>query len=157
MPNTVVLTETFSTWAAASAAKNRLAQSGGFQRFGIHALNVERTRDDFELRIEADAAHRHEIEHLLRSGAPLYGLPKDQSWPEPGLVSPVVMLGIAAAAGIFIYRMLSRGSRQERGLERRWTERPISRRAARRTRGRDRQHEADQRAGIRSHDEGYAV
>jgi hypothetical protein len=157
MPDTIVVTETYSTWAAANAARNRLTQSGGFQRFGIHAVNVERTRDDFELRIEADPAHRDDITHLLRSGAPLYTQPKDQSWPEPGLVSPVVMLGIAAAAGIFVYRMLSRGSRRQAGAERRLAWPSGEHRAVTAPSRHGRQHDADQRAGIRSHDEGYAL
>jgi hypothetical protein len=155
MANTVVLTETFSTWAAASAAKNRLAQSGGFQRYGIRALNVERARDDFELRIEADAAHRDEIEHLLRTGAPLYTRPKHATWPEPGLISPVAMLGIAAAAGIVVYRILSRSSRKDLRAAARST--PPPREHVSPMQRQDWQHEADQRAGIRSHEQGYAI
>ena len=82
--------------------------------------------------------------------------------PEPGLTSPVLIVGIAAAAGIVAYKLLNR----RHGHSRRGQDRPkrntshqawTQDRARSQSWGGDPQYEADQRAGLRSHAEGYAV
>jgi hypothetical protein len=162
MTSTVVITERFPTWAAASAAKNRLALNGGFQRLGIEDANVERDRDDFALVIHADHSHAEEIDHLLRSSGTLFNHPLgDRPEAEPGLRHSFLIFGVAAAAGAILYTLFRRRSRrQDTTYEETDLSADIQRWGAGRddeTDGERRQLELDQRAGLRSHDEGYAV
>ena len=76
--------------------------------------------------IHADESHTDEIEELLRSGGVMFNPPVGgRSEREPGLTSrftPVLILSIAAAAGITAYKLLNRAygpRREERQRERR--------------------------------------
>ena len=92
----IVITERFPTWAAASAARNRLYQNGGVQRFGIEHANIDRIGSEFALMIHTDEAHRSDIEHLLRSSGTMFDRPLGQRpGSEPGFASPLLIFGIA--------------------------------------------------------------
>src|SRR5215213_6297858 len=100
----IVITERFPTWAAASAARNRLYQNGGVQRFGIEHANIDRIGSEFALMIHTDEAHRSDIEHLLRSSGTMFDRPLGQRpGSEPGLASPLLIFGIAVVAGGVLY------------------------------------------------------
>jgi len=169
MPNTVTLTERFPTWAAASAARNRLAQSGGFSRYGIADASIDRIGSEFALVIHTDEAHRNEIDALLRSSGTMFNRPLGQrSHNQPGLTSPIVIFGIGAVLGAVLFTWFTRRHRgrdqptlwREEGLWEPELSRDLDRWHAGRDDEQEWQHqqlERDQRAGLRSHAEGYAV
>ena len=67
MRNVVTVSQRYPTWAAAYAARERLAEDGGFDGHGIERIDIERWAGRFELLVRTDEFHRDEIEHLLRS------------------------------------------------------------------------------------------
>jgi hypothetical protein len=108
MRNTVTVTQTFPTWAAAYEARGRLAEEDGFDRFGIDDIEIGRLGPEFELLIRTDEFHRDQIEHLLRSSGTNLNPPatmEGRRWPS---VAPVVLLGAAALTGVGLYALLSR-------------------------------------------------
>ena len=163
MPNTVVIAERFPTWAAASEARNRLAHNGGFQRYRIEGANIDHIGSEFALMIHTDETHRDEIEHLLRPSGTMFGRPLEaRPSSEPGLASPLLIFGLAVVTGGVLYSLLQR--RYERSQEPEHWDDDLSANAERRSAGREdeqewqhRQLESDQRAGLRSHAEGFAV
>jgi len=162
MQSRATVTQLFATWAAANDTRDRLAQGEGFSRYGIDRIDIERRGGGFELLIRTDEFHRDQIEHLLRSSGTTFNRSAaSRPLAEAGLSSPFMIFGIAAAVGAAAYLLWSQrsGSRQARTARtygrsldhRRWDEddaRPWLR---------DRQYERDQRAGLRSHAEGFAV
>jgi hypothetical protein len=154
----VTVTQRFPTWADANAARDRLARDDGFDRYGIERIDIERLGPDFELLIRTTEFHRDHIEHLLRSsGTPFNPPAAERAWAGPGLIRSLLYFGIAAAAGALLYGLYGRDD----GTERRQAKRPV-----RRLRGGERDDdrqwqrerlERDQREGMRSHAEGYAI
>ena len=65
----VTVTQGYPSWAAANAARDHLAQDGGFARYGIERIDIARDGGAFELLIRTVEFHRDQIEHLLRSRA----------------------------------------------------------------------------------------
>ena len=162
MQSRATVTQPFATWAAANDARDRLAADDGFSRYGVERIDIERRGRRFELLIRTDEFHRDQIEHLLRSSGTAFNRPApSRPLTEAGLSSSFMIFGFAAAAGAAAYLLWSKrsGKRQTRTSQtfarspdhRRWDEddaRPWLR---------DRQYERDQRAGLRSHAEGFAV
>src|SRR5215213_11820413 len=109
MPNSVVITERFPTWAAASEARNRLAHNGGFQRYRIEGANIDHIGSEFALMIHTDETHRDEIEHLLRSSGTMFDRPLGtRPGREQGLTSPLLIFGLAVVAGGVLYSLVQR-------------------------------------------------
>ena len=111
MEKTAVITERFASWAAASAARNRLALNGGFARYGIDHANIDPVGSEFALVIHMEEAHRREIEDLLRSSGTMFNRPlRERPAHEPGLASPFLIFGIAAVTGAALYSLFKRRS-----------------------------------------------
>jgi hypothetical protein len=158
MRNTVTVTRRFPTWAAANEVRDRLAANGGFERYGIDRIAIERLRGEFELVIRTDEFHRGSIEHQLHSFAMLDSS-AERPWAEAGLTSSLWLFGIAAVAGAALYglfRWHDQGSdpRQPlgRGRDRHWDD----------PRGEDWREQGGksgsyQREGLRSREDGYAI
>jgi hypothetical protein len=163
MHNTVTISQRFPTWAAANEARDRLAQDGGFDRFGIDRIDIERLGGEFELLIRTDEFHRDQIEHLLRSSGTMFNPPAaERPWAGPGLTNSLLVFGMAAVAGAFLYSMFGR-SQETSGRRPPWVtvRRPTPQRWDDRSDGGrrwERERSArDQREGLRSHEEGYAI
>jgi hypothetical protein len=114
MRNSVTVTQTFSTLAAANAARERLAEERGFDRYGIDGVAIERLGGQFELLIRTDEFHRDQIEHLLRSSGTAFNPPAMQHhrW---GAVAPALLLGAAAVTGAALYTLWKRPERRPNG------------------------------------------
>ena len=163
MRNTVTISQRFPTWAAANNARDRLAQGDGFERYGIDRIDIERLGGEFELLIRTDEFHRDQIEHLLRSSGTMFNPPAaERPWAEVGLTSSLLLFGIAAVAGAFVYSLFGR-SHERSGQGPAWV---TVRRPSRQRldawdddggRGQRQRFESDQREGLRSHEEGYAI
>ncbi len=159
---TVTVTQRFPTWAAANDARDRLAENGGLERYGIERIDIERLGGEFELLIRTDEFHRDHIEHLLRSSGTLFNPPAtERHWAGPGLTRSLLFFGIAAVAGVVLYGFFGGGDgSSDRRQVRRAGRRPLTQRSYRDDDGRRWQRErfeSDQREGLRSHAEGYAV
>jgi hypothetical protein len=117
MRNTVTVTQTFSSFADANAARERLAERGGFDRYGIDGVEIERFGREFELLIRTDEFHRDQIEHLLRSSGTAFNPPArpGRNW---GGAAPALLLGAAAATGVALYALWSRAERRPDGAGR---------------------------------------
>jgi len=163
MQNIVTITQRFPTWAAANHARDRLAADGGFERYGIERIDIERLGGEFELLIRTDEFHRDQIEHLLRSTGTMFNPPAGQRpWAEVNLTNSLLMLGAAAVAGAFLYSLFGRSHETpqrrpawvtvRRPSHHRWDERYEESERWRRERC-----DRDQREGLRSHDEGFAI
>jgi hypothetical protein len=111
MRNLVTVTQTFPSLAAANAARERLTEDAGFDRFGIDRVDIERFGGAFELLIRTDEFHRDQIEHLLRSSGTLFNAPARETrrWT----AAPAILLGAAAVTGMALYALWSR--REVRG------------------------------------------
>ncbi len=159
----VTVTQRFPTWAAANDARDRLAENGGFERYGIERIHIERREGDFELLIRTDEFHHDHIEHLLRSSNTMFNPPAtEQPWAQTRVGRSLLLFGTAAVAGALFYGLFGRGSdashrrqaqRDEpRAPDRHWRDPREDSGQWQRER-----FESDQREGLRSHAEGYAV
>ena len=117
MRNSVTVTQTFPSLAAANAARERLAEGRGFDRYGIDGIAIERFAGQFELLIRTDEFHRDQIEHLLRSSGTAFNPPTAESrrW---GAVAPALLLGAAAVTGAALYTLWNRSERRPDGAAR---------------------------------------
>lgn len=124
MRNNVTVTQTFSTLAAANAARERLAEGGGFDRYGIDGVAIERFGREFELLIRTDEFHRDQIEHVLRSSGTALNPPVRESrrW---GAAAPALLLGAAAVTGAALYTLWARAERRPNGAPRLRATRPL--------------------------------
>jgi hypothetical protein len=163
MHNTVTISQRFPTWAAANEARDRLAQGDGFERYGIDRIDIERFGGEFELLIRTDEFHRDQIEHLLRSSGTMFNPPAaERPWAEVGLTSSLLVFGIAAVGGAFLYSLFRRSPER---AERRPAWVTVRRPSRQRLdawdddggRWQRERFESDQREGLRSHEEGYAI
>ena len=163
MRDTVSITKRFPTWAAANEARDRLAADGGFERYGIERIDIERLGGEFELLIRTDEFHRDQIEHLLRSTGTMFNPPAGQRpWAEVNLTKSLLMFGVAAVAGAFLYSLYGRSQETprrrpawvtvRRPSHHRWDERYEEEERRQRD-----VYDRDQREGLRSHEEGYAI
>ena len=163
MQNTVTITQRFPTWAAANDARDRLAEDGGFERFGIHRIDIERFGGEFELLIRTDEFHRDQVEHVLRSSGTMFNPPAaERPWAEVGLKSSLLLFGLAAVGGAVLYGLLGRSHETPPRRRPAWVtvRRPAHRweeRYAEEERWQRERSDRDQREGLRSHDEGYAI
>jgi hypothetical protein len=112
MRNTVTVSQEFPTWAAAYDARQRLADEHGFDEHGIERIDIERFGGRFELVVRTDEFHRDEIEHLLRSSGTMFNPPMRPAPRSAGSAMPLLLLAMAAVAGIATYALL--GSRPSR-------------------------------------------
>jgi hypothetical protein len=103
MRNVVTVTQEFPTWAAAYAARERLA-GDGFDEYGIDRIDIERNSRRFELRVRTDEFHRDQIEHLLRSSGTPFNQPAKERRGRWSAATPLLLAGAAtvAAAGLFL-------------------------------------------------------
>ena len=107
MRNVVTVSQRYPTWAAAYAARERLAEDGGFDEYGIERIDIERFAGRFELLVRTDEFHRDEIEHLLRSAGTAFN-PPAESEPRRRRALPLLLLGAAALAGTAAYALAGR-------------------------------------------------
>ncbi|HEY7386074.1 MAG TPA: hypothetical protein VH743_20635 [Beijerinckiaceae bacterium] len=117
MRNSVTVTQTFPSLAAANAVRERLAEERGFDRYGIDEVAIERLGGQFELLIRTDEYHRDQIEHLLRSSGTAFNPPAAQTrrW---GAVAPALLLGAAAVTSVALYTLWNRSERRPDGAVR---------------------------------------
>ncbi len=158
---TVTVTQRFPTWAAANTARDRLAENNGFERYGVERTSIDRLGGEFILLIRTVEFHRDHIEHLLRSSGTMFNPPaEERRWAQSGVTRSLLFFGVAAVAGALAYSFLGR---REEGSNRRvgFAERPPLTRAKSNyddgQRWQRERFESDQREGLRSHAEGYAV
>jgi hypothetical protein len=112
MRNIVTVSQRYPTWAAAYAARQRLAEDG-LDEHGIERIDIERLAGKFELLVRTDEFHRDEIEHLLRSELPASDPPAPRERRRRRAAAPLLLLGAAAVAGIAAYALTSgRGGRR---------------------------------------------
>jgi hypothetical protein len=161
MHEIVTVTQRFPTWAAANETRDRLAQNGGFERYGIERIDIERSEGEFELLIRTSEFHRDHIEHLLRSSGTMFNAPAgERPWAQSRVARSLMLFGTAAVAGAVLYGVLGRRDDEARRRPAWRRERP-SRLHVSEAREEDRwqreRFESDQREGMRSHAEGYAV
>ena len=114
MRNVVTVSQRYPTWAAAYAARERLAEDGGFDGHGIERIDIERWAGRFELLVRTDEFHRDEIEHLLRSAGTAF-YPPAESEPRRRRALPLLLLGAAALAGTAAYALA--GRRRDRAAQ----------------------------------------
>lgn len=107
MRNVVTVSQRYPTWAAAYAARERLAEDGGFDEYGIERIDIERFAGRFELLVRTDEFHRDEIEHLLRSAGTAFNPPERQE-SHRSRAAPLLLLGAAALAGAVAYALAGR-------------------------------------------------
>jgi hypothetical protein len=107
MRNVVTVSQRYPTWAAAYAARQRLAEDGGFDEHGIERIEIERLAGKFELLVRTDEFHRDEIEHLLRSAGTAFNPPVEQE-PRRRRALPLLLLGAATLAGAAAYVLAGR-------------------------------------------------
>ena len=104
MRNVVTVTQDFPSWAAASAARDRLARDKGFDEFGIERIDIERLGSRFELLVRTDEFHRDQIEHLLRSSGTPFNPPARAD--ARGRALPLLLAGAAAVATVGVLAAL---------------------------------------------------
>ena len=114
MRNVVTVTQDFPSWAAACAARDRLARDRGFDEYGIERIDIERLGGHFELLIRTDEFHRDQIEHLLRSSGTRFNPPGRT--PARGRAVPLLLAGAAAIATVGLLTAL--WPRREGGIAR---------------------------------------
>ena len=148
----VTVTQGYPSWAAANAARDHLAQDGGFARYGIERIDIARDGGAFELLIRTVEFHRDQIEHLLRSRA-------RGSTRHPGANTAVtrslLVFGAAALAGGLAYSLFGRRDHARDRRRKAWPSRWQSH-DDRVPTERDGFASA-RREGLRSHAEGFAV
>ncbi|HEX5868011.1 MAG TPA: hypothetical protein VFY72_09920, partial [Beijerinckiaceae bacterium] len=102
----VTVTQGYPSWAAANAARDHLAQDGGFARYGIERIDIARDGGAFELLIRTVEFHRDQIEHILRSSGTRFNPP---AAVHPGantaLTRSLLVFGAAALAGALAYSL----------------------------------------------------
>jgi hypothetical protein len=160
----VTVTQRYPSWAAANAARDGLAQDGGFARYGIERVDISRDGRAFALLIRTVEFHRDQIEHLLRSSGTRLNPPAaERPWANTAVTRSLLVFGAAALAGALAYSLLGgrndAADRRQAGRRRaRPAERP-SRWQGRDDGGRVERHdiESARREGLRSHAEGFAV
>ena len=163
MRNTVTVMQRFPSWGAAYEARARLAEDDGFDRYSIDEVEIGRFGNEFALLVQTDEFHRDQIEHLLRSAGTRFNPPLRPAQGRSNSASPLFLLGAAAVAGVLTFVLLNRRERALVQPPHRTGERP---RGADRPEYEghedphgtpDRSFETNQRAGLRSHAEGYAI
>ena len=163
MRNTVTVMQRFPSWGAAYDARARLAEDDGFDRYSIDEVEIGRFGNEFALLVQTDEFHRDQIEHLLRSAGTKFNPPSSPPERRATSAPPLFLLGSAAVVGLLTFVLLNRRERffvqSPHGIRdrSRGTNAPEYQRHED-TRGTpDRSFETNQRAGLRSHAEGYAI
>ena len=159
----VTVTQRYPSWAAANAARDNLAQDGGFARYGIERIDIARDGGAFELLIRTVEFHRDQIEHLLRSSGTRLNPPAAvHSGTNTAVTRSLLVFTAAAVAGALAYRLFGRRdhARDRRRASRReaWPQARPSRWESRDdVLGERDGFESARREGLRSHAEGFAV
>lgn len=159
MPTIVTVTQRFPTWAAANETRDQLAGNGGFDRYGIERIDIERLGAEFELRIRTVEFHRDHIEHLLRSSGTMFNLPAAaRPWAQTDVARSLLYFGAAAVAGACLYALFGRRNGGSHRQET-WRTEQLPRGESRddSLNWQRKRFESDRQAGLRSHAEGFAI